>query len=219
MAPIMLRHKAFSSAGPFRGRAPTVVVRAEGPSGADADRRAMMISGMALGALLLAPADSLARSGPSALCTMQTDGDLADACRAAEIGKDLRGTTETYQQAESKQLIGNVVQGVPVAKLDSTYVKESEDLIALINAYCEFPGFTKEKIILVKDLKASSLAWVAKYARGGSARTQSARKLYIAVDSVTGFLVSNGMAPYPAAKIKSTEVAIAAARKFLDEGK
>jgi hypothetical protein len=43
---------------------------------------------------------------------LQTDGDLADACRAAEIGKDLsKGATESYEQAESKQMIGNLVRG------------------------------------------------------------------------------------------------------------
>jgi hypothetical protein len=35
----------------------------------------------------------------------------------------------------------------------------------------------QEKVVLVKNLKAASIDWVAKYARGGSARTQSARKL------------------------------------------
>jgi hypothetical protein len=42
---------------------------------------------------------------------------------------------------------------------------------------------------------------------------------YIAVDGVIGFLATNGMAPYPGAKIKVTEAAITAAKEFLEAGK
>lgn len=52
--------------------------------------------------------------------------------------------------------------------------------------------YDKARIPLIKALKADSITWVSKYARGGSARTQSARKMYIAVDAVSGFLASNG---------------------------
>ena len=45
---------------------------------------------------------------------------------------------------------------------------------------------------VVKRLKAEGPAWVSKYARGGSARKLSARKMYIAVDALQGHLASNG---------------------------
>jgi hypothetical protein len=45
---------------------------------------------------------------------------------------------------------------------------------------------------LIKTLKMEGSAWVGKYAKGGSARTASGRKVYIAIDSVQGHLASNG---------------------------
>jgi|LauGreStaDraftv2_3_1035109.scaffolds.fasta_scaffold841071_1 hypothetical protein len=58
-----------------------------------------------------------------------------------------------------------------------------------------------------------------RYARGGSARTQSARRLYIAVDGVVGFLASNGLAPFPKAKVTSTLAVVEQAKALLDAGK
>ncbi len=52
--------------------------------------------------------------------------------------------------------------------------------------------YDKQRIPLIKSLKSDGFTWVSKYARGGSARTQSARRMYIAVDSVVGHLASNG---------------------------
>ena len=45
---------------------------------------------------------------------------------------------------------------------------------------------------LIKELKAEMPAWVSKYARGGSARTVSARKLYVVVDAISGHFAANG---------------------------
>ena len=77
----------------------------------------------------------------------------------------------------------------------------------------------RERIALVKKIKKEGTEWVSKYARGGSARTQSARRLYIAVDGVVGFLASNGLAPFPKAKITSTLSVIEQAKALLDAGK
>lgn len=52
--------------------------------------------------------------------------------------------------------------------------------------------YDKERIPLIKSLKQDGLTWVSKYARGGSARSQSARRMYTAVDSVVGHLAANG---------------------------
>lgn len=48
------------------------------------------------------------------------------------------------------------------------------------------------RVPLIKVLKAEGLEWVSKYARGGSARKESARRMYIAVDALIGHLASNG---------------------------
>ncbi len=52
--------------------------------------------------------------------------------------------------------------------------------------------YNKQRVPLIKSLKADSLAWVSKYARGGSVRKQSARKMYIALDAIQGHIASAG---------------------------
>jgi len=66
-------------------------------------------------------------------------------------------------------------------------------------------------------MKAATADWVAKYARGGSARTLSARKMYIAVDSVMGHIASAGLAPLPPNKYKAVSATMEEAMKFLAE--
>jgi hypothetical protein len=52
--------------------------------------------------------------------------------------------------------------------------------------------YDKARPKFIAALKAAGLAWVSKYARGGSVRKQSARAMYNAVDAVVGHLASNG---------------------------
>lgn len=52
--------------------------------------------------------------------------------------------------------------------------------------------YSKARTPLIKELKQEGLTWVSKYARGGSARKQSARKMYTAVDAVVGHFAANG---------------------------
>ena len=49
----------------------------------------------------------------------------------------------------------------------------------------------------IAAIKSDGSKWVSKYARGGSARKQSARKFYIVVDSIQGHFVSNGCGSPP----------------------
>lgn len=44
----------------------------------------------------------------------------------------------------------------------------------------------------LQTIKTDGAAWASKYARGGSARKQSARKFYIVVDALQGHITSNG---------------------------
>ena len=48
----------------------------------------------------------------------------------------------------------------------------------------------------IAAIKADGSKWVSKYARGGSARKQSARKFYIVIDSIQGHFASNGCGPH-----------------------
>jgi hypothetical protein len=42
------------------------------------------------------------------------------------------------------------------------------------------------KCQVIAQIKKDGSAWVSKYARGGSARKQAARKMYIVVDALQG---------------------------------
>ncbi len=82
----------------------------------------------------------------------------------------------------------------PVSNLDTEYLNATLRLSEEIEAYCTLDVYSKERIPLIKTLKQDAQAWVSKYARGGSARSQSARRMYIAADSVVGHLASSGCA-------------------------
>lgn len=53
----------------------------------------------------------------------------------------------------------------------------------------------KSRIDAIATIKKDGAAWVSKYARGGSARKESARGFYILLNEVIGHLSSNGLAP------------------------
>lgn len=71
----------------------------------------------------------------------------------------------------------------------------------------------------VQELRKETGQWVAKYARGGSARKLSARRFYIAVDALQGHLASNGVAPFPKAKIPVLQSNVKQARDLIAQGK
>jgi hypothetical protein len=106
----------------------------------------------------------------------------------------------------------------PVAKLDSEYEKDTLALADQIEKYMAIDVYDKTRVPLIKDMKVQCGKWVSKYARGGSARSQSARKMYVAVDSVTGFMASNGLAPLPKGKVNTTKKSLEEARAFLEKG-
>ncbi|GAX76812.1 hypothetical protein CEUSTIGMA_g4258.t1 [Chlamydomonas eustigma] len=153
----------------------------------------------------------------SELCVMKETEEEADACRRKLIEKDAK-KEQSYTQASQRDKFVSV-SGVPVSVLDSEYVRSSKDLMKDLEQYCSGEVANKERVLLVKKIKAEGSTWVSKYARGGSARTQSARRLYIAVDAVVGFLASNGLAAFPKSKADTTLKAIEQARELLDGGK
>ncbi|KXZ44921.1 hypothetical protein GPECTOR_60g698 [Gonium pectorale] len=112
------------------------------------------------------------------------------------------------------------VSGVPVAVLDKDYVNSTlklrEDIISYatldVNDY-------KVRVPLIKTLRTEGSDWVSKYARGGSARTDSARRMYIAVDALIGHIAANGYAPMPKPKLKVVLANVDQAKTFLEEGK
>ena len=71
----------------------------------------------------------------------------------------------------------------------------------------------------MQELRKEAGQWVAKYARGGSARKLSARRFYIAVDALQGHLASNGQAPFPRQKIPVLQSNVQQARDLIAQGK
>lgn len=106
----------------------------------------------------------------------------------------------------------------PVSKLDAAYITETLALADQIEQYMTLDVYDKGRGPLIKDMKVKCGNWVSKYARGGSARTQSARKMYVAVDSVIGFLSNAGLAPLPKKKVDVTRQSLDEARAFLEKG-
>ena len=73
--------------------------------------------------------------------------------------------------------------------MGDAYVVETLELGRKILRYGELDPYSKERIDLIKQIKGDMNQWVGKYARGGSARKESARKVYIVIDALQGHLV------------------------------
>lgn len=69
--------------------------------------------------------------------------------------------------------------------------------------------FDKERITSINNIKKDGKKWIAEYARGGSASGQSAKRMYVAVDSVLGHVAANGAAPFPKPKVKFVKETLA----------
>jgi len=67
----------------------------------------------------------------------------------------------------------------PVAQLDSVYIEETLKLADQIETYMNLDVYDKTRVPLIKDMKVQMNAWVSKYARGGSARTQVRVPLFL----------------------------------------
>lgn len=115
--------------------------------------------------------------------------------------------------------MGSSVTGVPVPTLDKQYVADTLALADKIEQYYTIDLEDPVRVQLVKELKKDGQTWVSKYARGGSARTVSARRFYIAVDAIGGHVASNGYAPYPRSKLAKVVDTIEESRKLLAQGK
>lgn len=94
--------------------------------------------------------------------------------------------------ADNQAKIGGKATGVPVSDLGSQYAQDTASLGDTMVKYAQLDPSDPARPQLVKKIKAEGQAWVSKYARGGSARKLSARRVYIAVDALQGHLASNG---------------------------
>lgn len=109
--------------------------------------------------------------------------------------------------------------GVPVSQMDDSYTKESATLSEAIIKYGTLDLYDPQRVQVINLLKADARTWTSKYARGGSVRKPSARKIYIVVDALQGHLTSNGFAPFPKAKMAKLLGDMQDAKALLAEGK
>jgi hypothetical protein len=79
--------------------------------------------------------------------------------------------------------------------------------------------FDKARMAALSEVKTGGKAWIAAHAKGGSAPGQAAKRMYVAVDAVTGHVNSNGAAPLPKQKAKFVAQTLEEVDNFLAQGK
>jgi len=123
-------------------------------------------------------------------------GEEGDECRQKQFGKDADNLKESVMNKSSN---GNykAQTGQAASKIDDEYFKTSEALISEINAYLDLDVFDKQRRVATTDIQTDAKTWTGRYAPGGSARLQSAQRLYVVVDSLLGHFAQNGFAPLP----------------------
>lgn len=174
-------------------------------------KRHLLVSGLAYCLLQTAPAQAK-------LCVEAATAEEADECFRGLIKKD-EGKQESYGSVSSRkfELVGG--DRIPIAVLDNEYAKATVALGEQIQRYADMDVYDKARVPLIKAIKTDSASWVSKYARGGSVRAQSARKMYIAIDALSGHFAANGLAPCPATKLKVVLGNIDEALVLLSEAK
>ncbi|PRW58412.1 photosystem II repair PSB27- chloroplastic [Chlorella sorokiniana] len=186
--------------------------------------RRSLLAGLALLAAAAPSAPSIAMAsrwdGESSAVGSCALGAAGDECRLRILQQDQSKLDSYESTANETGKIGGMQSGVPVATLDAAYVKSTVQLTDKILAYASFADpVDPARLQIIKELKAEMPAWVSKYARGGSARTVSARKLYVVADAISGHFASNGVGPLPSSKLNKLKADVEAVRELLAQGK
>ena len=175
-----------------------------------------LAAGIAALQLITFPAQAM-WDGESAAIGSCPIGEAGAQCRTRVLSRDQLGSYS--EAANNAAKISSKTTGTPVADLGGEFGRETAILGDSILLYIQGDVYDENRPALVKDLKTKGYAWVSKYARGGSARTASARKFYIAVDAVQGHLASNGFAPFPKNKVAKVAADVTGALELIAEGK
>lgn len=188
-----------------------------GQEGAGPSRRQLFAAAFAAALITAAPQQAMAGCASNTL-SEQDDTE----CRRKALINDtgLGGPVKEDYGGKSAEKKFAAAPNVPVGTLDGEYARATSKLREDIIQYAKSdPQDPKSRVPLIKTLKQEGSEWVSKYARGGSARNQSARTMYIAVDAVIGHLASNGYAPMPGPKIRVALANCDKAMAFLAENK
>lgn len=194
-------------------------------SAAQASRRQALLLVTAGVAAAFQADEALARYGnwdnESAAVGSCAIGDDGDECRKAALFKDRANTQGSMYGTMSRQgqLGDAITQGVPVSVLDDEYGRSTLALATLIDKFASLDLYDPERAKVIAQIKKDGSTWVSKYARGGSARKQAARKMYIVVDALQGHFAANGFAPLAPAKVKKVMDNVEESKRLLAAGK
>jgi len=165
----------------------------------------------------LAPGEAMAAYSPQTCVGLRDLGEDDAECRARILREDFSSGANAKDFKGFSA--GQTQYGVPVAEMGDAYVVETLELGRKILRYGELDPYSKERIDLIKQIKGDMNQWVGKYARGGSARKESARKVYIVIDALQGHLVQNGLAPLPKPKFQKLAVDLQEAFDLLSQSR
>eukprot|EP00891_Asterochloris_glomerata_P002701 jgi/Astpho2/2701/fgenesh1_pg.00050_%23_18_t len=159
-----------------------------------------------LGLLIHSGAGWDGRSAALGSCAL---GEEGDECRKKVLIKD----------AASQAQYGPSSTSTSGPNMDDAYVQSTAKLMEAIVKYATLDLYSPERVKVIDVLKSDGRAWTSKYARGGSARKNSARSLYIVVDALQGHITSNGLAPFPKNKLTKLLQQTDDAKKLLAQGR
>lgn len=187
--------------------------------------RRSLLAGLALLAAAGAqPAQALPASrwdGESSAIGSCPLGDEGAECRQRILNKDRAGLASYEQMEQNAGKVGKSASGVPVSDLSTVYARDTVSLTDKVLLYADYnvDPANPDRLKLIKELKAEMPTWVSKYARGGSVRAVSARKVYVVVDAISAHFATNGLGPMPPNKLKKLVVEVQEGRDALNLGK
>ncbi|EFN59252.1 hypothetical protein CHLNCDRAFT_137539 [Chlorella variabilis] len=209
------------------GRRPTNIVVTQCSAAAEPQVARRSLLGVALlAATSAAPAQAILPvsrwDGESSAVGSCELGEAGDACPQAILAGN-PAVLGSYDAKAGGKRGAQWAGGVPVADMGaaSPYARDTLALTDRVLAFAALNGdpANPERIQLVKELKTEFPGWVSKYARGGSARTVSARKVYVVVDAISAHFAQNGLAPVPKTKMAKLEGDVQVALAALAEGR
>lgn len=137
-------------------------------------------------------------------------------CREARIAAGLKADMDAVASTAGSKKV-KTSQGA-VSQLDDKYAVATRELVEDIRQYAALEPFDKTRVAAQAELQEEAKNWSAAYAPGGSARTESSRKIYNAVDALLGHFAFNGLAPMAPPKMQAVLANSATGLELLAKG-
>ena len=137
-------------------------------------------------------------------------------CREARIAAGLKADMDEVASTTGSKKV-KTSQGA-VSQLDDKYAVATRELVEDIRQYAALEPFDKTRVQAQAELQEEAKKWTAAYAPGGSARTESSRKIYNAVDALLGHFAFNGLQPMAPPKMQAVLANSATGLELLAKG-